>query len=484
MLNLSDTITAPATGNIVSALGIIRLSGPKAIDIISQIFVPSVKKPFKNILKANTLYYGTIVKADKVIDEVVISVFLSPHSFSGEDTIEITHHGSPYIQQEILQLLIVNGARLADRGEFSLRAFLNGKMNLSQAEAVADLIESTNEASHDLAIKQLRGQYNTFLKELRQRFLKIASLLELEIDFSAEQEVFVSRDDLRKELDQAKHTITLLVQSFEKGNAFKNGIPVAIVGQPNSGKSTLLNALLKDDRSIVSSIEGTTRDTIEETINVEGVSIRFIDTAGIRQSDNEIEKEGIKRSFVAIEKAQKIVYMVDASKDDAKSIDYQLKFLKEELINLTAKRYNRQLDPTEESRIVNEFNKNLILVVNKEDISTIPIKDREYLADNKAIFISAKLGNGIDKVLKAILKDFSSEELLNKVFVTNVRHYQALMQAQQNVDMAIDCLENNQSADIISENIRGATEYIGQITGEITNDEVLGNIFSSFCIGK
>jgi tRNA modification GTPase len=484
MLNFSDTITAPATGNIVSALGIIRLSGPKAIDIISKIFVSSIKKPFKDILKANTLYYGTIVKADKVVDEVVISVFLSPHSFSGEDTIEITHHGSPYIQQEILQLLIGNGARLADRGEFSLRAFLNGKMNLSQAEAVADLIESTNEASHDLAIKQLRGQYNTFLKELRGRFLKIASLLELEIDFSAEQEVFVSRDDLRKELDQAKHTINLLVQSFEKGNAFKNGIPVAIVGQPNSGKSTLLNALLKDDRSIVSSIEGTTRDTIEETINVEGVSIRFIDTAGIRQSDNEIEKEGIKRSFVAIEKAQKIVYLVDASKDDAKSIDYQLKFLKEELINLTAKRYDRQLDPTEESRIVSEFNKNLILVINKEDISTIPLKDREYLADNKAIFISAKLGNGIDKVLKAILKDFSSEELLNKVFVTNVRHYQALMKAQQNVDMAIDCLENNLSADIISENIRGATEYIGQITGEITNDEVLGNIFSSFCIGK
>ncbi len=484
MLNLSDTITAPATGNIVSALGIIRLSGPKAIDIISQIFVPSNKKIFKDIVKANTLYYGTIVKEENIVDEVVVSVFLSPHSFSGEDTIEITYHGSPFIQQEILQILISNGARLAERGEFSLRAFLNGKMNLSQAEAVADLIKSTNEASHDLAIKQLRGQYNTYLKELRQRFLKIASLLELEIDFSAEQEIFVSREELKKELDQAQQTITLLVQSFAKGNAFKKGIPIAIVGQPNSGKSTLMNALLKDDRSIVSSIEGTTRDTIEETINVEGLSIRFIDTAGIRQSDNEIEKEGIKRSFVAIEKAQKIVYLVDASKDDAQSIDYQLKFLKEELIHSTTKHNNEQLDLIQENRIENELKRNLILVVNKEDISTIPLKDREYLVENKAIFISAKLGKGIDKVLKAILKDFSNEEIHTKVFVTNARHYQALMNAQQSVDMAINCLENNQSADIISENIRQATEYIGQITGEITNDEILGNIFSSFCIGK
>ncbi|MGP1515150.1 MAG: tRNA uridine-5-carboxymethylaminomethyl(34) synthesis GTPase MnmE [Bacteroidales bacterium] len=469
-MNLSDTIIASATGNIVSALGVIRMSGNKSISIISQIFLPNNKGIFMDMVKENTLYYGTLIDKDKVLDEVIVSVFKSPHSFTGENVVEISHHGSLYIQQEILQLLICKGARLAEKGEFSFRAFLNGKMNLSQTEAIADLIASNNSSSHDLAIKQLRGDYNIELKRLRQRFLKIASLLELEIDFSAEQEVFIDRMELKVELDKAQQMLYRLVNSFKQGNAFKNGIPIAIAGKPNSGKSTLMNALLKDNRSIVSSMEGTTRDTIEETINVNGIMIRFIDTAGIRESDDEIEREGIKRSFDAMQKAQKILYLLDASKEDDESIKYQLKFLKQEMKSLNA--------------IEDSIDKNLILVVNKDDISTLTQKVREQLSNNKAIFISAKQKKGIDKIINAITIDFSSEDISSKIFVTNVRHYQALVKALDNVEVAQECLINGESADIISENVRQATESIGQITGEITNEDVLTSIFSSFCIGK
>ncbi len=462
-MKLQDTIVASATGNIVSALGIIRMSGTEALNIISKVFVPISNKNFLDIARAGRLYYGKLMNNDNILDECVVSLFKSPHSFTGEDIVEISHHGSTYIQQEILQILINNGARLADKGEFSLRAFLNGKMNLSQTEAIADLIASNSSASHNLAIKQLRGEYNQELKNLRHRFIKIASLLELEIDFSAEQEVFVDKKELQDELNEAIQEISQLVNSFKQGNALKKGIPVAIVGKPNSGKSTLMNALLKDDRSIVSSIEGTTRDTIEESISIDGLSIRFIDTAGIRESDNEIEKEGIKRSFEAIKKAQVVLYMIDASLEDMESINYQLAFLKQE---------------------VDLSDKYQILIVNKEDISTLKAKDKKNLVDMGAIFISAKGQKGIDKVLKAITENFDNKDIAQRIFVTNIRHYEALSNALVCVKDAQQNLINGQSADIISYDIRQATEYIGNITGEITSEDILTGIFSSFCIGK
>ena len=462
-MKLQDTIVASATGNIVSALGIIRMSGREALNIISKVFVPISNKNFLDIARAGRLYYGKLMNNDNILDECVVSLFKSPHSFTGEDIVEISHHGSTYIQQEILQILINNGARLADKGEFSLRAFLNGKMNLSQTEAIADLIASNSSTSHDLAIKQLRGEYNQELKNLRHRFIKIASLLELEIDFSAEQEVFVDKKELQDELNEAIQEISQLVNSFKQGNALKKGIPVAIVGKPNSGKSTLMNALLKDDRSIVSSIEGTTRDTIEESISIDGLSIRFIDTAGIRESDNEIEKEGIKRSFEAIKKAQVVLYMIDASLEDMESINYQLAFLKQE---------------------VDLSDKYQILIVNKEDISTLKAKDKKKLVDMGAMFISAKGQKGIDKVLKAITENFDNKDIAQRIFVTNIRHYEALSNALVCVEDAQQNLINGQSADIISYDIRQATEYIGNITGEITSEDILTGIFSSFCIGK
>ena len=518
-MNIHDTIAAPATGDITSALGIIRVSGTDAVEITSKIFVPYDKKDFAKSAKANTLYYGNIVdfrgsetvsnlnkanpdnpstssdtksqKSNIIIDEVIVSIFLSPHSFTGEDTVEITHHGSTYIQQEILSLLLLCGARLADKGEFSMRAFLNGKINLSQAEAVADLIQSDNRCSHDIAINQLRGGYNNELKALREQFMKIASLLELEIDFSAEQEVFVDRNDLYTLLEQTNTKLEQLINSFRQGNAFKNGIPVAIAGKPNSGKSTFMNAVLNDDRSIVSSIEGTTRDTIEETITVNGLKIRFIDTAGIRESNDEIEKEGIKRSFEAVKKSQKVIYLIDASQDDLQSVDYQLKFLQQEINSANSDMISSNgNDNNTEGNINNStvndnlIGKDIILVVNKDDISSIPFKDRKELLNKGALFISAKQKKGIDKVLNAITNEFNTDNISSNVFVSNIRHYNALQKSSISTSLALLCLTNGESADLISYNIRKATEDIGAITGEITSEDILTNIFSNFCIGK
>ncbi len=485
-MNLQDTIVAPATGNVVSAIGVIRMSGQRALDIANEVFVPFNKRKmmfnnsqamFKDIAKANTLYFGTIYKEEKIVDEVVVSVFKAPHSFTGEDTIEISHHGSLFIRQEILQLLIDKGARMADKGEFSMRAFLNGKMNLSQAEAVADLIQSGNVSSHDLAINQLRGGYNEELKALREKFLKIASLLELEIDFSEEHEVFVDRKDLISQLDIARQRLEMLVSTFSQGNAFRKGVPVAIAGKPNSGKSTLMNAILKDNRSIVSAIEGTTRDTVEETINVNDITVRFIDTAGIRQSDNEIEQEGIKRSFQAIQRAEVVLYLVDSSLDDMASIDYQLKFLQQE-IDCDSETTNNEIES------INLKDKKVILVINKEDISNLSVKDKDTLKNKGAVFISAKNSQGIEDIFDAITKDFVASDVNSKVFVSNIRHYNALNNALKEVIEARRAALDGISSDLISENIRGAMHHIGTITGEITDTDILNNIFDKFCIGK
>ena len=321
--------------------------------------------------------------------------------------------------------------------------------------------------------------------------MKIASLLELEIDFSAEQEVFVDRNDLYTLLEQTNTKLEQLINSFRQGNAFKNGIPVAIAGKPNSGKSTFMNAVLNDDRSIVSSIEGTTRDTIEETITVNGLKIRFIDTAGIRESNDEIEKEGIKRSFEAVKKSQKVIYLIDASQDDLQSVDYQLKFLQQEINSANSDMISSNgNDNNTEGNINNStvndnlIGKDIILVVNKDDISSIPFKDRKELLNKGALFISAKQKKGIDKVLNAITNEFNTDNISSNVFVSNIRHYNALQKASISTSLALLCLTNGESADLISYNIRKATEDIGAITGEITSEDILTNIFSNFCIGK
>lgn len=456
-MNTNTTIVAPATGNIVSALGMIRMSGKDAIKIMNNVFTSITDK--KDILlnpKSNTLYYGKMIdKENNVIDEVVVSVFLCPHSYTGEDTIEISHHGSLYIQKQILILLIDNGATMAQKGEFSQRAFLNKKMNLSQIEAVADLISSNNKYSHSLAYKQLRGGYQDVLKQLRQKLLNIASLLELELDFSEEQEVFIDRHDIKDNIDKTENILEELVSSFSEGNAFKNGIPVAIVGKPNSGKSTLLNTLLNEDRSIVSNIEGTTRDTVEETMFIDGIEFRFIDTAGIRNSDDEIEKQGVKRSFEAIEKADIVLYMLDMTKIDN---------IKKEIKDNTFK------------------GKQTIYVLNKCDV--IPLEDKELLKRDDVICISALKKQGID-ILKDKIKDkIKTQDVQNKVLVSNVRHYEIMKKTLQDIRCASKSVADNLSGDLIAEDIRQATSHLGQITGEITTQEVLNNIFKNFCIGK
>ena len=464
LINRDDTIVAPATNtNISAALGIIRLSGKQAIEIADKVFLAQNKK--LNSLqqaKANHTYFGTIEYEGKTIDEVVLSVYFAPHSFTGENLVEISFHGSLYICQTLLNMFISLGARMAEKGEFSERAFLNGKINLSQAEAIADVIASRNGFSLDMAMNQLRGGYNDMLHSLREKFLKVASLLELEIDFSEEHEIFVDREKLLQELNETQDLLTKLCDSFKQANAFKQGIPVAIVGKPNSGKSTLMNAILKEERVIVSNIAGTTIDTIEERFFIKGVEYRFIDTAGIRESKNEIEKQGIERSFKAIEKAIFILVISDISEKEeewGKSKQDILKGIKLE-------------------------DKKLIHILNKEDKAKLSDKEKEDLKCKGYVIISAKEKQGLESLLEKIESMTPKTDFNNKVFLSNARHYQIMNKALEEIKLAIQNVEAGISSDLIAENIRMATNYIGEITGEVCNEDILGNIFSNFCIGK
>lgn len=464
LINRDDTIVAPATNtNISAALGIIRLSGKQAIEIADKVFLAQNKK--LNSLqqaKANHTYFGTIEYEGKTIDEVVLSVYFAPHSFTGENLVEISFHGSIYICQTLLNMFISLGARMAEKGEFSERAFLNGKINLSQAEAIADVIASRNGFSLDMAMNQLRGGYNDMLHSLREKFLKVASLLELEIDFSEEHEIFVDREKLLQELNETQDLLTKLCDSFKQANAFKQGIPVAIVGKPNSGKSTLMNAILKEERVIVSNIAGTTIDTIEECFFIKGVEYRFIDTAGIRESKNEIEKQGIERSFKAIEKAIFILVISDISEKEeewGKSKQDILKGIKLE-------------------------DKKLIHILNKEDKAKLSDKEKEDLKRKGYVIISAKEKHGLEFLLEKIESLTPKTDFNNKVFLSNARHYQIINKALEEIKLAIQNVEAGISSDLIAENIRMATNYIGEITGEVCNEDILGNIFSNFCIGK
>ena len=450
----SDTICALATSP-GGALGIIRVSGIDSFSIVLNIL-----KNKSTTFLTNTVHYNQVVNADSdMIDEVMVSSFRSPHSYTGEDSVEITCHGSTYIIRQILNLLIANGCRMANPGEYTMRAYLNGKMDLSQAEAVADLIASTNKATHQIAMSQLRGNFSSELSSLREQLLKLTSLLELELDFSDHEDLeFANRKELLEIAQRIESHISHLVHTFQTGQALKNGIPVAIIGKTNVGKSTLLNKLLKDERAIVSDIHGTTRDTIEDTIDIQGITFRFIDTAGIRQTVDTVEQIGIERTYQAMEKARIILWLIDEEPS------------KEELQVMQEKCEG----------------KSLIIIQNKIDKEEkIPTSTLSSLTTH-FVTISAKFGTNIDQLEKEIYTVANIPEIKeNDIIVTNARHYNALLRAQEDIQRVISGLEQNISGDLLSEDLRMILSTLAEITGgEITPNEVLGNIFKHFCVGK
>ena len=448
---MNETICALATAP-GGALGIIRVSGPQSLEILSRIFT-------KNLSEAqpNTIHYGHIKDEVEIIDEVMVSIFRAPHSYTGEDSAEISCHGSRYILNKVLELLVQQGCRMAEPGEYTMRAYLNGKLDLSQAEAVADLIASSNQATHHLAMSQLRGHFSSELAQLRAQLLKLTSLLELELDFSDHEDLeFADRTELDKLAKNINKHISKLIHSFETGQALKQGIPVAIIGKTNVGKSTLLNRLLKDDRAIVSNVHGTTRDTIEDTIDIKGVTFRFIDTAGIRQTTDEVEKIGIGRTYSAMEKARIILWIIDEKPTN------------EEINDITH----------------HTGNKKVIIVRNKSDLSE---SNALTIADFPIISISAKFGTNIDALETVIYEAADIPTLADSdIIVTNARHYDALTRAQESLSRVISSLQAQVPGDLVAEDLRQVLSELSEITGEgqITPNEVLGNIFKNFCIGK
>lgn len=476
-MRLNDTIVALATPAGAGAIAVIRISGKDAISVVAPLFS---SKADKDLLQepSHTLHLGNIVDDQRILDEVLVSVFHGPRSYTGENTIEISCHGSPYIQQEIIQLLIRKGCRSAEAGEFTLRAFLNGKMDLSQAEAVADLISSENQASHQLAMQQMRGGFSNEIKKLREELLNFASLIELELDFAEEDVEFANREQFSALIVMIQNVLKRLVDSFSVGNVIKNGIPVAIVGEPNVGKSTLLNALLNEERAIVSDIAGTTRDTIEDEISIGGIGFRFIDTAGIRETEDVVESIGIKRTFEKISQAQVVVVLVDSG---TLIQDSEFKLQNSEM----------QFIQTEVEKIRNRFpQKPLIVVANKIDrLSEEQRKDLlgnlGHLQGSSLMLLSAKTGEGVEELQQKLLEFVNTGELRNNnSIVTNTRHYNALLKALEEINRVQDGLNANLSGDLLAIDIRQALLHFGEITGEITNDDLLGNIFANFCIGK
>lgn len=465
----NDSIVALATPSGAGAIAIIRISGKEAVAIGNQIF-KSIKGKSLLQQKSHTLHLGHIVDNQKTIDEVLVSVFKEPHSYTGENTIEISCHGSTYIQQQIIQLALRKGCRMANPGEFTLRAFLNGKLDLSQAEAVADLISSDNEASHQIAMQQMRGGFSNEIAKLREELLNFASLIELELDFAEEDVAFADRSQFHELLNRIEFVLKRLLDSFATGNVIKNGIPVAIVGEPNVGKSTLLNALLNEERAIVSDIAGTTRDTIEDELVIGGIGFRFIDTAGIRDTKDVVENIGIKKTFEKIEQAQVVLFLVDG---------YNLYV--EGLIDSLV---------VEFGKIQNQFpQKPLLVVLNKID----QLKEEQLhmilaqLATHnlQPTTLSAKNKTGIDELKNQLLSFVNTGALRNnETIVTNTRHYDSLLKALDEIQNVKFGLETNLSSDLMALDIREALYHFGMITGQVTNDELLGNIFANFCIGK
>ncbi len=454
----TETICALSTAQGQGAIAIIRLSGEKSIEIADRIF--RAKKKSKKIIsqKSFTLLFGQIIENNNPIDDVLVSVFRSPHSFTGENSVEISCHGSIIIQQKILQLLVRSGAKIAKPGEFTQRAFLNGKMDLSQAEAVADLIAARSEASHKVALHQMRGGFSGDLQNLRKQLLTFISMVELELDFSEEDVEFADRKQLSVLIEIIDKDIKKLNESFRLGNVIKNGIPVAIVGEPNVGKSTLLNTLLNEEKALVSHIAGTTRDAIEDLISISGVLFRIIDTAGIRQSNDFVENLGIERTMQKIDSAQIVILL---TVPDANGMEFII------MANEILKK-----------------NKKLIVVFNKMDIKKTLVPDI-FASDFKTVNISAKTGENIEELIQEILILSEIDSINeNDTIITNLRHFEALSLAQKATERVKLGLQNNISGDFLAQDIREIMHYLGEITGEITTDEILGNIFKNFCIGK
>ncbi len=455
----NDTIAALSTAPGIGAIAVIRVSGNEAIAIAEGLFQPFQKKKLSD-QKSHTIHLGYLIDGQHIIDKVLLFLFKGPNSYTGEDIIEISCHGSRYIQQEIIALFIRNGCRLAHAGEFTLRAFLNGKMDLSQAEAVADLISSENEASHTLAMQQMRGGISNEIKKLRDELTDFASLIELELDFSGEDVDFADTERLKELVSKIQHLLRNLVDSFALGNAVKHGIPVAIIGEPNVGKSTLLNALLNEERAIVSEIPGTTRDAIEDEISIKGVGFRFIDTAGIRETEDHVEGIGIKKTFEKIDKADLVLYLSEYQS----TINDSLNELKE----LSSKYPDKKI----------------VHVLTKSDLAPngTGIPPSTYAS---TLGISAKTGKGIQELKDTLYKMAVDGELgSDQTLLTNSRHYEALQHALTAINSVEKGLAEEVSGDLLAVDIRQALYHMGEITGEITTEDLLGNIFDNFCIGK
>lgn len=453
--NNNDTIVALSTPEGVGAIAVVRLSGKEAIQIVNRIFNGKdlVKQP------SHTIHFGTLRDGDTVLDEVLVSLFVAPNSFTKENVVEISCHGSPFIVQQVIQLLIRKGARPATAGEFTKRAFMNGQFDLAQAEAVADLIASDSEASHRAAMNQMRGGFSEEIKALRQSLVNFASMVELELDFSEEDVEFADRDELRKLVTELLNVITALVQSFDLGNVIKNGVPTVIIGKPNAGKSTLLNALLNEEKAIVSDVPGTTRDFIEDEITINGVTFRFIDTAGIRETTDKVESMGVERTHAKTLEASLIIYLIDLSDDSITHIRQEINRLENTGIPF-------------------------IKVGNKVDVAQ-PELTALLEKQNDVVFMSAQHKENLDGLRERIAGLIDLEKIRSGgSLVTNARHYQSLLRTQEALELVIQGLDNGITGDFLAQDIRLALHHLGEITGEITTDDLLGNIFSKFCIGK
>ena len=457
MIN-QETIIALATPNGLGAISVIRISGKEAIKITEKLFKGKNNKILSK-QKSHTVHLGHLLKNGHELDEVLISLFKEPHSYTGEDTVEISCHGSTYIQKEIIDLFIDQGIRVANPGEFTLRAFINGKMDLNQAEAVADLIASENEGSHKLAMQQMKSGFSNDLKKLRSELLHFSSMIELELDFSQEDVEFAERDEFKKLTNKIKSELKVLIDSFQSGNVLKNGISVAIAGKPNAGKSSLLNTLLNEDKAIVSEIPGTTRDSIEDSLIIDGINFRFIDTAGLRETEDIIESKGIERTKEKIKKAKILLYLFDVNDTNIDEIKSKTDSFKRKDLSI-------------------------LLVRNKIDLKIENKNLLNNLKNSEIIEISATDSESVSKLKKRLVNEVDILNPYTDVIISNSRHYEALIKALKAIEEVNKGLKENISGDLLSVDIRRSIEYLAEITGEITNDDVLGNIFANFCIGK